>query len=270
MPTKSALMTELGRKLGGYWPGTTTAATTTLLTDTSDDGLQSTYKSANDLEGWWVKITSGDAIGQVRQVATFSGTNGTLTPDDAFSATPTAASTYELFEFDYPDDRGLGEYVNLALRTMRYQDRWWVTLVDDGDMEESGTTQWATLSSATVAKATTAATVYGGAQGLTVTPTGAGGYVQSNSILCSEQDSFYVEARARPNAATQEARLVVWDVTNAAAIKTFDDWAESRWGVLGGEIVQAPSGCNAIALRLTAVDNTVTVHWDNVVVLRAG
>ena len=89
-------------------------------------------------------------------------------------------------------------------------------------------------------------------------------------MVCSEQDSFYVEAMARPNAATQEARLVVWDVTNAAAIKTFDDWGESRWGVLGGEIVQAPSGCNAIALRLTAVDNTVTVHWDNVVVLRVG
>ena len=273
MPTFRALITELAKELGDYYSGTLSAGTTSLLTDTTTDSPW--YSSRNTIsdshfdDSYWIKITSGSADGEVRRVHTSDVSAGTITPESNFSATPSTAS-YELCSFDRPDILGIGRYINLALRDMKYPTRYWATLVSDGDMDASGTTSWSTTSSASVGKTTTAANVWSGQRALTVTPSGAGGYVQSASVLCGADDEFYVEASALPNTAAQDARLVVWDVTNGAAVKTFSDWTEGRWGILGGETVSAPSGCNAIAFRLTAVNNTIPVHWDNVTCLRIG
>ncbi|KKN29691.1 hypothetical protein LCGC14_0841380, partial [marine sediment metagenome] len=49
-------------------------------------------------------------------------------------------------------------------------------------------------------------------------------------------------------------------------IQTFDDWEEGSWGILGGQTVQMPSGCNSFELRLIVVTASGVVNFDNAIV----
>ena len=266
MPTFNTLITELGKATGGYFTGTLTAGTTSLLTDTSIDGIGTTFRSANALEGWWVRITSGVALGEVCQVTTYSPSAGTMTPDRTLGNAPSTA-TYEVFQFDRPEvNNGLGLYINMALQDIYYPTVWFPTLVPDGDMDASGTTNWGTLSGATVAKTTTAAQVFWGERALTVTSTGANGYVQSDNIPCRPSDTFYVEATCKPRTTNDDAIFRIWDVTNAAAIYSSATYARPDWGVLGATTISAPSGCENIAVRLIGVGSNDIIDWDSVIV----
>ena len=269
MPTFNTLIRELGKELGGYFEGTSTAAAASTITDTSTDGLQSSFLSNDKLRGYWLKITDGAAIGDVR-IVTYVASTGVLTADLAFSAIPTAASAYELYGFDVPAlTTGLGLYINLALRDLKYPTVYFPTLVPDGDMDANNTTNWATTSNATVAKTTMAANVFTGQRALTVTNSAANGYVQTDSMPCKAGDVFYVEATCKPRTSNDDANLQVWDVTNAAQITVSADYNRPTWGVLHSRFVTAPTGCENIALRLRGVGANDIVDWDNCIVVGA-
>jgi hypothetical protein len=92
--TLSTIRERLGRAVGFYFNSTTTGGgSSTTLVDTSivkhDSGI---------LPNKWVLITSGSADGQVRRIASISGSTVTVT--SAFSATIATSVTYELFVFD--------------------------------------------------------------------------------------------------------------------------------------------------------------------------
>ena len=268
MPTYATLIRDLGEQLGSFYEGTLTAGTTTLLTDTSDDGLQSPRWSADRWVDHYALITSGSASGQWRLIKSYDPDSGTLTPDDAYSATPGTAS-YELYGFEQPDSRGLGKYINQALKVLKYPTEWMVTEITNGDFEAStGTSNW-TASSASLAEITAAANVLHGAKSLRITASGSAGHAQSDSVACTPGEQKYIEATVKVTPG-DSARLTFYDVTNSTAIKTWDDFSGSQWAVMGRTFETIPAGCYQYAIRVAAVTSGDVIYVDNVQVTTAG
>lgn len=94
----SALRLLLGRAVGAYFAGTTSATgTTSALIDAAGASNLLSYP-----DGYWddgyVRITSGAADGDVRKIATFTQSTGTIVPRGVFSAAIAASVTYELYK----------------------------------------------------------------------------------------------------------------------------------------------------------------------------
>lgn len=89
----STLKADFYRHLGESWEGTATAGTTSLLTDSTLINLASdTYPLTGGIKGKQVRIESGSALGNIRQVAGFTPSTGAMAPNSPFSAAPGTAS----------------------------------------------------------------------------------------------------------------------------------------------------------------------------------
>jgi hypothetical protein len=261
MPDFGTLIYDLAEQLGGVYKGTLTAGTTALLTDVSADGIQSTRWSSDRFVDWYVVITSGSASGEIRVVKTYDPANGTLTPDDAFANTPGTAS-YEIIAFDRPDSLGVGKFINMALKNLKYPTEWMVNEVTNGDFEAStATTNWNATNSS-IAEVTTAANVLRGAKSMSVTATSALGRAQSDSIAVIPGQVVYCEATVKCTPG-DSFRLVLYNVTGSSAIRTWDDYAGAGWGTVGASWETVPAGCLQVALQLIAVANTDVIYVDN-------
>ena len=257
--TRSALRQEVGLIAGSCKTGTASAAGAaggTTIVDTTN--FTDSFANANFYDGWYAIATSGTYAGQVRRVSSYAGATGTITVADAFGGQIASGVTFELHSYDPAE---LNNAINRALARCYYRTYFYPSLVTDGDMETSGTTNWTGSSSAATKDASV---VKYGTQALVSTNSGANGYVRTASISVTPNDYYYVEVAVRPD--NFAVSLVVYDVTNSAAITLSTAAASSgrEWKRLWANF-QTPSGCEQIQIRLTADSATAITYWDNLI-----
>jgi len=136
-----------------------------------------------------------------------------------------------LFLWDIHPDL-VKSYINLILRNLHSWVYMPVTMVPDGDMEDSYTigtdasfTQWyRTISNVTASKSSTSYPFRFGRQYIDVATSAAiSRGVQSATIAVSPKESLYVSAFVQKTPAATEAAafdVILYDVTNAAALRT--------------------------------------------------
>lgn len=241
---------------------TTSLGSTTALNDT----VLSPNSQLEDFKGAWVLIAelvaSGPAVGEVAQVTNvdFTGSASQLIVSPAFTAAVQNGTDYELHYEFHP--RHVREAINRVLDSLRRDIYLPLTLVTDGDMEATGTTDW-TASNATLAKDTT--TVLHGRRSLSVTATAASGQARSANVNVKPGEELLVAAFVFITGGDQ-GRLVLWNVTNGAEI----DRAQTDitgWALLFFK-VNAPATCEQVQLRLEAVNNTDVVYFNSAILLQ--
>jgi hypothetical protein len=140
---------------------------------------------------------------------------------------------------------------------MTYETFFFPSLVTDGDMETSGTSNW-TDSGATSTKDTTAANVYFGTQSLKVANASASDYTASDAVNVYPDTTYVVQAWVRVASGT--ARLQAYDSTNSAAIDaiTGDERAWQRLYL----VFSTPSTCKQVVIRLVGDEATAECYWN--------
>ena len=250
------------------WSGTATGGSTTTLVHSGDLGLRDSGLSSFLFSGAYVLCTSGTDDGDWRQVPRtgFAASTGTITFNEAFVTGFANGTTYEILTLLDPTQ--WNDVLNDALIKLRYNYRSPLTLVTDGDMETSGTTNW-TASNSTRTKETSLDFVEG-TQALRVANSSAAGYVQSASIPCQAGQSFHVWASYKSVVGT--AVLRAYDVTGSASIES-DSGPDSGTNNEGGMIhfaFTAPASCRNVAIRLEGTEASADIYWDDVIVMRSG
>lgn len=269
--TLATLIREVARDMfpENYLEGT--ALDTSTTTSLTANELHDDEANALLYRGGWVYIYAGTAVEDYRRIASYTAeataTTGSLAPTRPFSSAPTSTSSFIAYTGALsPDD--IKRYLNKALRRMRRERFLPYTLVTDGLMEQSGTTNWVG-SSATVAKVTSAATVYEGGRALQVTNTGATGYAYSVNVPVVPGQTLALAAAGRvtTTSGTATARVRLWDVTNGASIDTETFTARSQvLALMTGMTV--PSGCFEVQVRLGADETAIVTAWDMVLLWR--
>jgi hypothetical protein len=116
--TFQTIRQELAKEMGMYGSGTTTAAGST--STVVDSSQIVSILTTNAWQGGWLKMTSGDASGQVSRIASYAIASGTFTVSPVFSAASGSGKTYELYRDLGPTD--LDEAINDALRHVMVED----------------------------------------------------------------------------------------------------------------------------------------------------
>ncbi|MEW6146105.1 MAG: fibronectin type III domain-containing protein [Thermodesulfobacteriota bacterium] len=89
--------------------GDVAAATSTTLTlETADKRPDSWYRY------WWVEITAGTGVGQIRYVTAYDSANNRITISSAWSVTPNTGSDYKLSEWRFYDGSQVSPYAGYA------------------------------------------------------------------------------------------------------------------------------------------------------------
>jgi len=109
--------------------------------------------------------------------------------------------------------------INRVLRNMRYPAYLPVTLVTDGDMEDTGVTNWAAVGSPTTREkaATTASGLPFGRQCLHIAGGDAAG-ATSNAVSVDEAENLYIAVPI--DLVSGSADVILYDSTNSTALKT--------------------------------------------------
>ena len=260
--------------MGVRVPGTLTAASTTALTIGSGNAaryFRSNRTDANNrlFEGVEVYVNSGTVpVPNPNTISAYVASTSVLTPGVTYGTAPDATATFDVItQGVWIQD--IKDGINDALRQLRYVHRAPLTMVTEGDMDASGTTNW-TATNATLSKVTNT-NAREGARSLRVLATAAAGQAQSDTIFVDPTNAsawFYL-ARVRADIGT--ARFIPYDVTNSANISltTDNDWTLRGWGWLGGSFT-LPATCEALAARLVSVANADDTYWDSVIMLPVG
>ena len=100
--TRAVLRQRLAEAMGDYISLTTTANGATNGATLIDSGLRDLAGGRDEdaFEGWYVLITSGDALGQIKRVLQSRPSNNTLTLQTGFTAQIASSVTYELHRQD--------------------------------------------------------------------------------------------------------------------------------------------------------------------------
>lgn len=162
---------------------------------------ENSSKSANAHDGEWLyfpETTSGIKETQVAR-AGFSGATGAFTLDPDLGSTPQAGD--DVYFTGPLRMRDVDNAINKILRSL-YLDRYGVlSLSADPNMEDSGTSAYTALESASLSKVTAQAQVYTGRQALQVTSSATlGSGVRTESpidtglIDMAEGETFYISA----------------------------------------------------------------------------
>lgn len=257
----------------GYMQGSPSeTGSTTTIVDSSSDSPFDADDSERLLDNAWVKIEADSAgtplnVGEVRRLKAeggYSPSTNTLTWNRAMSNATTTTMTAGVYLGVPPTrqglERGLDEYINDVLRSLRYRDYALLTLVTDGDMETSGVTNW-TASNSTLTKSTTAGYVFQGKQALRVVNSAANGYARSALIPVTETQTFCCLADVRVSSGT--AKLQLYDETNSAEIDSVTT-AELRRGYLWIDNTTIPTDCKQVSVRLIGTGASDDIYWDNV------
>lgn len=250
---------------GHYGTATGGAGGGAYLIDTTT--LQSSQFSDENDVGAWLRIeydaggSSAAPEAEIRPINEYSPGEGKYTLSPRFSAAVASGDRYQVWRYIHP------QVVLDTLDQVMKEDVWvpsWTLLTEcpDGDMEQSHSTDW-TGTNATVTKVTTGAAMVG-RRWLSVVSTSAGGYAASATISVAPSRQYHVSALVRANAASTTAKLVAYDATNGAEIKSVTStrlhntrlWLEFT----------TPATCNQLVIRLVNVEDAVTTFWDEVCV----
>ncbi len=263
--TLLTIVQDIADSLGLRESGTATGGSASTLVCASFPYKTSNANvSASRYVGCSVLPTAGTYVALERGVATYAPSTGTFTVDSTWAGALAGTETFDIYKKGvYYQD--ITAAVNRALRKLHYLKLLPLTLVSDGDMELSATTSW-TASNTTHSKVatSTAGTAWRGGYVSRCVNSVAEGYIRSNTVSCSPNDSFYLEARCAALVGT--GRLQAYDMTNSASIE-YEDWDDIGPGIVSFTFT-APSTCEQIAVRLVGVEASADCYWDDVVLFR--
>jgi len=255
------VISRFGRDTGLVKYGTATGGGTTTIVDTTS--LKSSQFNADNFSTGWARI-SYDAGGaaaapetEIRDIsAAFAPSTGTVTTT-AFSAAVASGDKYELWGFVHPQT--VLDTIDQVLTQDCYIPDWTLlTEVPDGDMEQSGTTDW-TNSNATLSKATAEPQMWG-RRYLNVLTTAAGGYATlATNIRVVPGRRYHFSTLVRCATASTTASLVIYDISNSAAIST--KTTTSTVNVRLRTDFTAPVGCNFINIRAGSDEDAKNTCW---------
>ena len=271
--TLLTLQQECARACGWYGSVTpseaTSAAATTITANAITSQLDSDDQSET-LQYDWARVDADSAgsptlVGTTRRITGYTPGSGLITVSRAFHASDGIATTHTigLYRTVPPDQwlmaQGWKQYINQVLRNLRYRRQSLLTLVTDGDMETSGTTNW-TASNCTLTKSTTASAIGHGAQALNAANTAANGYARSVLFPTGASQTYEVRADVRITSGT--AHLVAYDETNSAEIQSenTDDLDQRSMGFS----FTTPGTCLSLSVRLKGAEASADITWDNV------
>lgn len=270
--TRLAIIKGWLKRVEGDLTGTATGGSSTTLIDTSADSPMTTADDALLFKNSWVYIdscahTNSPHLAMERRVTTYTPASQQCTIPSVGATAISSSDTYVLSRLLRWTD-----YVNCLNEFLTRHAYSWtrvpLTVVTDGDMETSGVTNW-TDSSATSSKTTTAANVWNGTQALQVVTSAADGYTRTASLSVWENSTYLVQAMCRRNTAGGVPKIVVYDVTNSAAISlsttaSSDTWDGFGWLRLWSQFT-TPGGCRQIQVRLQDETTTATSFWDDLI-----
>ena len=267
--TREDLRIAASRLIGELaWSGTMTGGSTTTIVHTGNGGLRDAGMSPFFFAGNYLLLSSSTDDGNWRMIREgttgYAPNTGTITVGEAWTTGGASSTTYEIHR--YLDPAEWNTCINNALAKMRYRFRSPITLVTDGDMETSGTTDW-TASSSTLTKLTTGSFI-DGAQALRVANSGANGYGRTAAIAVNPGDSYHVWADYLSVVST--AAIIAWDATNSEAIVTSSDAGDNPEGGMITIAFNIPSTCYSIQIRLRGTSATADIYWDNLILMRVG
>ena len=200
----------------------------------------------------------GPAIGEIVRVTAvgFSGTNSQLTTAPDFSASLVSGQEYERHRKVRPNI--INDRLDVILGLLRQNVLLPVTLLDDGDMEADGITDW-TASSATVTKDATH--VRRGRQGLKVVATSDDGNAYSNAVYLPPGTQVIVETDVWNMPGANNATIILYndnDVEEIASATT----AQAGWVHLEFKATLPPT-CEAVTIILQVEASADEAYFDH-------
>ncbi len=231
-------------------------------------GIQSTTATTHEnADNVFIIGPAVQEIARVTDVA-FDGSNSKLTIAPGFSASPVSGTDYEIHYKFYPQH--IRDKINEILENLRRPIYLALTLVTDGDMESTGTSDWtaaATTGTApTLAKSTTSGRVLHGRRALSITANSdaTNSFARSASIDVSENRSVFVSADVYITAG-DKAKITLRDVTNGADIETAESLAT---GFVHFEFTAVvPADCEDIQVWLESPVASDVTYWGSVQLL---
>ncbi len=211
----------------------------------------------------------GPSVGEIARVTDtdFSGSNSQLTVAPSFSASLVSGTDYEIHYKFYPNH--VRDKANEILENIRRPILLPLTLVPDGDMEDTGTvsvywTAAGTGGDPTLAKDTS--TVLHGRQTLSITNGGGVtlGYAKSNNMYLPPGTAVFVAADVYITGG-DAARLTLYDATSGAAIETAYSGA-TGW-VHFAFVANLPSDCEEVQVWLESQAASDVTYWGSVQLL---
>lgn len=259
--TRQQLFKKLARATGLLTYGVATGGTPGVLIDTTK--LQSHQLNTGDNIGAWLRISSTTdglaPVGQIRTVTGYQPDLGILQVNPNFTVAPAAGDEYELWRVDPSTTIDL---LDECLTDLLYMPCWTVlSEVPDYDMEQSGTTEWAS-SNATLAKSSAEPrSSFYGKRYLTVTSNAANGYARTALLRVEPTKTYHASALASA-ASAGTASLVAYDETNDAVISYQS--STRLYPVRIYFTFTVPSNCYTVSLRLVSVESGLVTNWDEV------
>lgn len=275
--TRLALARSIAKDEGlGYIQLTPSSGGTTTTVIANQVASHLDPDDSNDLlASGWLKCEADSAgtplnVGEIRRIDKDTGyvaSTATVTVTRGYSNASTTTQTYGAYLGIPPEDFGLNKgivtYINERLRNMFYKDLFLITLAPDGDMETSGTTNYAGTN-ATLAKATSGAGVTQGDQALQVTTTAANGYAAMNANLdVSEGEVYEFCIDCTPTSGIW--KIQTWDATAGAEIDVSDAYAGTQPRRLWLRS-SVPADCERINVRLIGETDATVCVFDNLTI----
>ncbi len=161
-------------------------------------------------------------VARAPTTASFAAATGTVTVAPALAGAAGAALSMGIgadFIFCPENPRLLRDSIQRVLRNMRYPAYLPVTLITDGDMEDSGTTNWAQVTGGTIAKSdTTDSGLPFGRKVLHVSAAGDQEGATSNAVAVDPGEDMFVAVPIDIVAGSVD--VIFYDSTNSTALKT--------------------------------------------------
>ena len=235
-------------------PDSSTLTEFTATTTITDTAFQEVAAFPHDFFGAWIRLMYFDNSGtpalqeQVSRIHQFDPAAGTLTFSPTIGTVNTTAATvdghYEIWPDIHPD--AADNFINDILNSLIYEGFIPLTLVTDGDMEDSDLTNWTVVGAApgtTDAKATSPFKV--GRQAIRGVATAADQGRRSARIPCTPGQQFTISVPVKVDVGSVDINFV--DATASANIKstTVTDTAavEVRY------TASAPASCEIVHIE---------------------
>ncbi len=249
--------------------GTNTGTSASAITDDADFGG---HAAAENIDvGCEALITSGNRDGQLARLSSRPAlTTGAMNLDPPLSGVLANTDTFEILYRPFRFKEVHDAINKAATKTLYEKLELPITLVPDGDMLSSGTSDWAEVGSGTMVKV--AASFPYAQRSLRLTAGATDDYIRTASIAVEQNTGYYLEvtgAIGPSGAAADIGTLILVDVTNSNASITLTESSITRFepDILANNVTM-PSGCEQVQIWLRSEENGDIIEWSNVIFRR--